>query len=90
MAQALWFREGDDSLVYPTSADKHAVATARSVVAVPFIRGWDWSELRRFHRAVRQDATKCRSPIVFATNNALLPGLLASNVGWVPILCANH
>ena len=90
LAQALWFREGDDSLAYPTGADKHAVATARSVLAVPFIRGWGWSELRRFHGAVRQDATKCRSPIVFATNNALLPGVLPSNVGWVPILCANH
>jgi hypothetical protein len=90
MAQALWFRERDGSLVYPTDGDRHAVANARRVVAVPLIRGWGWDELRRFHGAVRQDATACRSPVVFATNNALLPGLLPSNVGWVPILCANH
>lgn len=90
MAQALWFREGDGSLAYPTAGDKYAVANARRIVAVPFIRGLDWSELRRFHGAVRRDATACRSPIVFATNNALVPGLLPSTVGSVPILCATH
>jgi hypothetical protein len=89
MAQGLWFREGDGSLVYSAVADKNAVAHACHVVAVPFIRGSDWSELRRFHRALREGATACRLPIVFATNNALVPGLLPSNVGWVPILCAN-
>lgn len=89
IAEALWFREGGGSLVYHIGADKHAVANARRVVAVPFIRGLDWSELRRFHGAVRQDATACRSPIVFATDNALMPGLLPSNVGWVPIFCSS-
>lgn len=90
IAQALWFREGDGHLVYPSGLDKHAVANARRVVAVPLIRGSDWRELRRFHGAVRQDAIACRSPIVFATNNALVSGLMPYNVGWVPILCANH
>lgn len=88
MAQALWLREGGGSLVYPTGADKHAVANARSVVAVPFLGGSDWSELQRFSGAVRQDATACRSPIVFATNDALVPGLLPFSISWVPILCA--
>lgn len=88
MAQALWLREGGGSLVYPTGADKHAVANARRVVAVPFLGGSDWSELQRFSGAVRQNATACRSPVVFATNSALVPGLLPFSISWVPILCA--
>ena len=87
VAEALWIRDGDGHLVYPSSADQHAIASSERIVAVPFVQGWGWGELHRLQRAIREATGESTTLITFATNDALTPGLLPVGIGWVPILC---
>ena len=89
VAEALWIREGKGHLVYPSSVDQQAIASAGWIVAMPFVRGggWGWSELSRLQRALRETTDGSATSITFATNNAVAPGLLPTSIGWVPILC---
>ena len=89
LADAIWLRDGDGSLVFASAADAQAVRCAAQVVAFPLIDGpWTWSELRRFCAAVRAEAIEDTSPIFFAADGAISPSSLPAGIGMVPIICA--
>jgi hypothetical protein len=86
LAEALWLTEGEGRLLYPSDADQQAVASARAVVAVTYIPKPPY-KLGHFLKALRSSAAQSNSTIYFSPVDALMPGLLPANVGWVPVLC---
>ena len=88
LAVAMWLRAGDGRLVCTSLQDEQAVATAQRIVAAPLIHAWGWDSVRRFRLALRSVASAASSQVVFATNGALMLGILPPSVGLVPILCA--
>ena len=91
LAEAIWLRNGEGSLVFTSAADAQAVRCAAHVVAFPLIDGpWGWAELRRNCEAIRAAADEAGSAVFFAADRAIAPSLLSSQISIVPILCAAH